>query len=187
MMRELDAADSNEASYWPDYEDAPADVWADTWMNLCRVAGVVVAAQAVEAGKAAFRAAVSEADQDAIRHAQRQAIVRFMLQARSLSACPELAYFVACWQLADDDGDNEQSQTAVGKEFGKTRAAVSKRVNDIRLMLRTGDNVARGQKSRAAARTYQLRQLVIGATRKRIDFTNQQQETNTLWRSTANK
>jgi hypothetical protein len=89
-----------------------------------------------------------------------------MQQAREASGLPDLAYFVACWQLAFELDDNGESQTAVAKEFGKTRAAVSKRVVEIRLAA-TGKNVARGQKSRAAAEVYRLRQFIAGAARPR--------------------
>jgi len=176
-----DPADSNEASYWPEYEDAPADVWADTWLTACRVLGVVVAAQAVEAGKDAVRNILRESDASVIRQAQREAVVRFMLQARAASACPDLAYFVACWQAAFELDDGE-SQTAIAAQFNKTRAAVSKRVVEIRSAL-GGTQVARGQKSREAANTYKLRQLIVGQSRRAADLTQNQKETNTLWNS----
>jgi hypothetical protein len=149
---------------------------------MCRVMGVVVAAKAVEAGKKAVTEVLSKADENIVRQAQREAVVRFMLQARAVSACPQLAYFVACWQLAFNHDPDGPSQTEVAKQFGKTRAAVSKRVVEIIAASNGGDGqIARGQKSRAAANTYTIRQLICGASRRSADLTKTQQETNNLW------
>jgi len=178
-----DPADRKEASYWPQYQDKAEDLWADDWTKMCRIMGVVVAAEAIEAGKRALTNALTAYDQETVRAAQRDAVTRFMLQARQVSACPDLAYFVACWQLAFETDEEGESQTAVANEFGLTRAAVSKRVVEIRKAA-TGNTIARSQKSRSAAKTYQLRQLIVGATRKRIDLTNQEKERLQLWTST---
>jgi len=178
-----DPADRKEASYWPEYQDKAQDLWADDWTKMCRIMGVVVEAEAIEAGKMALTNALTAYDQETVRAAQRDAVTRFMLQARQLSACPDLAYFVACWQLAFEMDEDGESQTAVANEFGLTRAAVSKRVVEIRKAA-TGNTIARSQKSRSAAKTYQLRQLIVGATRKKIDLTNQEKETSKLWTST---
>jgi hypothetical protein len=155
-----DPADRPEASYWPEPADEPIDLFSDTLADLCREACEQLPPACARLARQAFAKVVSEGDLSSVRQAERNAVVRFMQQAREASGLPDLAYFVACWQLAFELDDNGESQTAVAKEFGKTRAAVSKRVVEIRLAA-TGKNVARGQKSRAAAEVYKLRQFVI--------------------------
>jgi hypothetical protein len=177
-----DPADRKEASYWPQHEDRPEDIWADEWLEMCRAADVKVCPDAVTHGKAAVIRALKTTDKDAHRLAQREAIVRFLQQAREVSSCPDLQYFVATWQAAFEleDRDEDKTQTAIAKQFGVTRAAVSKRVVEIRKAANP-NTIARSQKSIAARKTYALRQLIVGQTRKKIDLTNQQKETNNLW------
>jgi len=177
-----DPADRPEASYWPEHNERPEDVWADDWLDMCRLAEVRVCPEAVAFGKKAFVAAVSDTDTDNQRVAQREAIVRFLQQAREVSACPDLQYFVACWQAAFEleDKDEDKTQTAIAKQFNVTRAAVSKRVVEIRKAANPA-TIARSQKSIAARKTYALRQLIVGQTRTKINLTDTQKETNELW------
>lgn len=177
-----DPADRKEASYWPTHEDRPEDIWADEWLELCRRDDVRVCPDAVTHGKAALTKTLKTSDKDGHRLAQREAIVRFLQQAREVSNCPDLQYFVATWQAAFEleDRDEDKTQTAIAKQFGVTRAAVSKRVVEIRKAANP-NTIARSQKSIAARKTYALRQLIVGQTRKKIDLTNQQKETNNLW------
>ena len=177
-----DPADRKEASYWPEYEDNTEDLWADEWLELCRKDNVSVCPQAVTHGKTAVVAALKRTDKDAHRLAQREAIVRFLQQAREVSQCPDLQYFVACWQAAFEleDRDEDKTQTSIAQQFQVTRAAVSKRVVEIRKAANPA-TIARSQKSIAARKVYALRQMIVGQTRTKIDLTNQQKETNNLW------
>lgn len=177
-----DPADRKEASYWPEYEDRCEDLWADEWLELCRKDSVTVCPQAVTHGKTAVVSALKRSDKDAHRLAQREAIVRFLQQSREMKQYAELPYFVACWQCAFEleDSEQDESQTAIAKQFGVTRAAVSKRVVEIRKAANP-QTIARSQKSIAARKTYALRQLIVGQTRTKINITNQQKETNELW------
>ena len=177
-----DPADRKEASYWPTHEDHAEDIWADEWLAMCRKDDVSVCPEAVAHGKTAVSRAIAQVDKDAHRLAQREAIVRFLQQSREMKQYAELPYFVACWQAAFELEDTEQdeSQTAIAKQFGVTRAAVSKRVIEIRKAANP-QTIARSQKSIAARKTYALRQLIVGQTRTKIDLNNQQKETNELW------
>lgn len=177
-----DPADRKEASYWPEYEDRPEDIWADEWLSMCRKADVKICPQAVAHGKAAMVKALTASDCDSHRLAQREAIVRFLQQSREMKQYAELPYFVACWQCAFEleDSEQDESQTAIAKQFGVTRAAVSKRVVEIRKAANP-QTIARSQKSIAARKTYALRQLIVGQTRTKIDISNQQKEINELW------
>ena len=177
-----DPADRKEASYWPEHEDRPEDIWADEWLEMCRRDEVRVCPQAVTHGKAALTKTLKTSDKDGHRLAQREAIVRFLQQAREVSSCPDLQYFVACWMAAFEmeDKDEDRTQTAIAKQFNVTRAAVSKRVVEIRKAANP-TTIARSQKSIAARKVYALRQMIVGQTRKKIDLTNQQKETNNLW------
>lgn len=177
-----DPADRKEASYWPQHEDRPEDIWADEWLEMCRKDEVRVCPDAVTHGKAAMVKALKATDQDAHRVAQREAIVRFLQQAREVSACPDLQYFVACWQAAFEleDKDEDKTQTSIAKQFSVTRAAVSKRVVEIRKAANPS-TIARSQKSLESRKTYALRQMIVGQTRTKIDLTNQQKEKATLW------
>jgi putative heme degradation protein len=177
-----DPADRKEASYWPEYEDRCEDLWADEWLELCRKDDVAVCPQAVMHGKTAVVKALGRTDKDAHRLAQREAIVRFLQQAREVSSCPDLQYFVACWQAAFEleDRDEDKTQTSIAQQFKVTRAAVSKRVVEIRKAANP-NTIARSQKSISARKTYALRQMIVGQTRTKIDLTNQQKETNDLW------
>jgi hypothetical protein len=182
-----DPADRKEASYWPDHEDRPEDVWADEWLDMCRAANVSVCPEAVAHGKAAMVKALDLTDRDSHRLAQREAIVRFLQQAREVSACPDLQYFVATWQAAFEleDKDEDRTQTAIAKQFGVTRAAVSKRVVEIRKAANP-TTIARSQKSLEARKVYALRQMIVGQTRKKIDLNSMQQETKDIWTSMGN-
>jgi hypothetical protein len=182
-----DPADRKEASYWPTHEDRPEDIWADEWLEMCRAADVKVCPDAVTHGKAAVVRVLKVTDKDAHRLAQREAIVRFLQQAREASSCPDLQYFVACWQAAFEleDKDEDRTQTAIAKQFKVTRAAVSKRVIEIRKAANPS-TIARSQKSIEARKVYALRQMIVGQTRTKIDLTSTQKETSDLWTSTAN-
>lgn len=177
-----DPADRKEASYWPEYEDNTEDLWADEWLELCRKDNVSVCPQAVTHGKTAVVAALKRTDKDAHRLAQREAIVRFLQQSREMKQYAELPYFVACWQCAFEleDSQQDESQTAIAKQFGVTRAAVSKRVVEIRKAANP-QTIARSQKSIAARKVYALRQLIVGQTRKKINETSIQKEKAQLW------
>ena len=177
-----DPADRKEASYWPQHQDAPEDIFLDRLAELSRASGESIPALFSKIAAKAFIEASKETDSDAIRNAQREAIVRFLQQAREVSACPDLQYFVATWQAAFEleDKDEDKTQTSIAKQFGVTRAAVSKRVVEIRKAANPA-TIARSQKSIEARKTYALRQLIVGQTRKKIDLTNQQKETNDLW------
>jgi hypothetical protein len=182
-----DPADRKDASYWPTHEDRPEDIWADEWLEMCRAADVKVCPDAITHGKAAVVRVLKVTDKDAHRLAQREAIVRFLQQAREASACPDLQYFVACWQAAFEleDKDEDRTQTAIAKQFKVTRAAVSKRVVEIRKAANPA-TIARSQKSIEARKVYALRQMIVGQTRTKIDLTSTQKETSDLWTSTAN-
>jgi hypothetical protein len=177
-----DPADRKEASYWPTHEDAPEDIFLERLAELARASGEPVPALVGKMAAQAFLAASKETDNDSTRHAQREAIVQFLQQAREASACPDLQYFVACWMAAFEmeDRDEDRTQTTIAKQFNVTRAAVSKRVIEIRKAANPG-TIARSQKSIAARKTYALRQLIVGGTRTKINLTNQQKETQTLW------
>lgn len=177
-----DPADRPESSYWPTHKERPEDVWADDWLDMCRAAEVRVCPEAAALGKKAFVAAIGETDTDAVRQAQREAIVRFLQQSREMKQYAELPYFVACWQCAFEleDSEQDESQTAIAKQFGVTRAAVSKRVVEIRKAANPA-TIARSQKSIAARKTYALRQLIVGQTRKKINETSIQKEKAQLW------
>ena len=177
-----DPADRKEASYWPEHKDAPKDVFLDRLADLSRASGQTVPALFAQMAAMAFIETCQETDSDAVRIAQREAIVRFLQQAREVSACPDLQYFVACWMAAFEleDRDEDRTQTMIAKQFGVTRAAVSKRVIEIRKAANPA-TIARSQKSIAARKTYALRQMIVGQTRTKIDITNQQKETNELW------
>jgi hypothetical protein len=177
-----DPADRKEASYWPTHEDSVEDTWADEWLEMCRAAEVRVCPDAVTHGKAALAKTLKTSDKDGHRLAQREAIVRFLQQAREVSACPDLQYFVATWQAAFEleDKDEDKTQTSIARQFNVTRAAVSKRVVEIRKAANP-NTIARSQKSIAARKTYALRQLIVGGTRTKINLPNQQKETQTLW------
>jgi predicted transcriptional regulator len=79
-----------------------------------------------------------------------------------------------------EDRDEDRTQTLIAKQFNVTRAAVSKRVVEIRKAANP-QTIARSQKSIAARKTYALRQLIVGQTRTKIDLNNQQKEMNELW------
>lgn len=177
-----DPADRPDASYWPTHQERPEDVWADDWLDMCRAAEVRVCPEAAALGKKAFVAALGETDTDTVRQAQREAIVRFLQQSREMKQYSELPYFVACWQCAFEleDSEQDESQTAIAKQFGVTRAAVSKRVVEIRKAANPA-TIARSQKSIAARKTYALRQLIVGQTRKKINETSIQKEKAQLW------
>ena len=177
-----DPADRKEASYWPTHKDAPEDIFLERLAELARASGEPVPALVGKMAAQAFLAASKETDNDATRHAQREAIVQFLQQAREASACPDLQYFVACWMAAFEmeDRDEDRTQTTIAKQFNVTRAAVSKRVVEIRKAANP-QTIARSQKSIAARKTYALRQLIVGQTRTKIDLNNQQKETNELW------
>lgn len=177
-----DPADRKEASYWPEHIDAPEDIFLERLGELARASGETVPALVGKVAAQAFLETCNQTDNDGVRNAQRQAIVQFLQQAREASACPDLQYFVACWQAAFEleDKDEDRTQTTIAKQFNVTRAAVSKRVIEIRKAANPG-TVARGQKSIASRKTYRLRQLIVGQTRTKIDQTQQQKETNELW------
>lgn len=177
-----DPADRPEASYWPEHKERPEDVWADEWLEMCRKDEVRVCPEAATLGKKAFVAAIGDTDTDTVRQAQREAIVRFLQQSREMKQYAELPYFVACWQCAFEleDSEQDESQTAIAKQFGVTRAAVSKRVVEIRKAANPA-TIARSQKSIAARKVYALRQLIVGQTRTKINISNQQKEINELW------
>ena len=177
-----DPADRKEASYWPQHEDTVEDTWADEWLEMCRAAEVRVCPDAVNHGKAALMKTLKTSDKDGHRLAQREAIVRFLQQAREVSACPDLQYFVATWQAAFEleDKDEDKTQTSIAKQFGVTRAAVSKRVVEIRKAANP-NTIARSQKSIEARKTYALRQLIVGQTRTKINLTTTQKETADIW------
>lgn len=177
-----DPADRPESSYWPEHKERPEDIWADDWLEMCRKDEVRVCPEAVMLGKKAFVAAIGETDTDTVRLAQREAIVRFLQQSREMKQYAELPYFVACWQCAFEleDSQQDESQTAIAKQFGVTRAAVSKRVVEIRKAANP-QTIARSQKSIAARKVYALRQLIVGQTRKKINETSIQKEKAQLW------
>ena len=177
-----DPADRKEASYWPEHQDAPQDIFLDRLAELSRASGESVPALFCKLAGQAFIDTCKETDSDAIRNAQREAIVRFLQQAREVSQCPDLQYFVACWQAAFEleDRDEDKTQTSIAQQFQVTRAAVSKRVVEIRKAANPA-TIARSQKSIAARKTYALRQLIVGQTRTKINISNQQKEINELW------
>jgi len=177
-----DPADRKEASYWPEHRDAPEDIFLERLAELARASGEQVPALVGKMAAQAFLAASKETDNDSTRHAQREAIVQFLQQAREASACPDLQYFVACWMAAFEmeDRDEDRTQTTIAKQFNVTRAAVSKRVIEIRKAANPG-TIARSQKSIAARKTYALRQLIVGGTRTKINLTTTQKETADIW------
>jgi hypothetical protein len=177
-----DPADRKEASYWPEHDDRPEDVFLDRLAELFRGTGESMPALFAKFAAKAFLEAIKNTDNDAVRVAQGEAIVRFLQQAREVSACPDLQYFVACWMAAFEmeDKDEDRTQTAIAKQFGVTRAAVSKRVVEIRKAANPS-TIARSQKSIAARKVYALRQMIVGQTRTKVDLTVTQKETAELW------
>jgi hypothetical protein len=177
-----DPADRKEASYWPEHDDRPEDVFLDRLAELFRGTGESMPALFAKLAATAFLEAIKNTDNDAVRVAQGEAIVRFLQQAREVSACPDLQYFVACWMAAFEmeDKDEDRTQTAIAKQFGVTRAAVSKRVVEIRKAANPS-TIARSQKSIAARKVYALRQMIVGQTRTKVDLTVTQKETAELW------
>jgi hypothetical protein len=177
-----DPADRKEASYWPEYIDAPKYIFLERLADLFRETGEPIPALVAKLAGLAFIEAIKETDNDSIRIAQRDAIVRFMQQARGASACPDLQYFVACWMAAFEleDKDEDKTQTSIAKQFGVTRAAVSKRVVEIRKAANPA-TIGRGQKSIQARTTYAFRQLIQAQTRIKIDLTSTQKDTNEQW------
>ena len=177
-----DPADRPEASYWPTHEDKPEDVFLDRLAELFRATGESMPALFGKLAATAFIDAIKNTDNDAVRVAQGEAIVRFLQQAREASSCPDLQYFVACWMAAFEmeDKDEDRTQTAIAKQFNVTRAAVSKRVVEIRKAANPA-TIARSQKSIAARKVYALRQMIVGQTRTKVDLTTTQKETQILW------
>jgi hypothetical protein len=177
-----DPADRKEASYWPTHKDAPEDIFLDRLAELFRATGESMPALFAKLAAAAFLDAIKNTNNDAVRVAQGEAIVRFMQQAREASSCPDLQYFVACWMAAFEmeDKDQDRTQTSIARQFGVTRAAVSKRIVEIRKAANP-NTIARSQKSLQSRNTYAIRQMIVGATRVKIDLTNQQKEKATLW------
>lgn len=177
-----DPADRKEASYWPQHVDAPEDIFLERLGELARASGETVPALVGKAAARAFLETCNQTDNDGVRNAQREAIVQFLQQAREASSCPDLQYFVACWMAAFEmeDRDEDRTQTLIAKQFNVTRAAVSKRVVEIRKAANP-QTIARSQKSIAARKTYALRQLIVGQTRTKIDLTSTQKETAELW------
>ena len=177
-----DPADRPESSYWPQYQDAPEDVFLDRLLALAKASGETVTSLCAKLAAKAFLETIAETDTDNVRVAQREAIVRFLQQSREMKQYAELPYFVACWQCAFEleDSEQDESQTAIAKQFGVTRAAASKRVVEIRKAANP-QTIARSQKSIAARKTYALRQLIVGQTRTKINISNQQKEINELW------
>jgi predicted transcriptional regulator len=177
-----DAADMPAASYWPEYEDAPVDIFKDELMEVCKSANLVLSLQMKEVAVEAFKRCVNYCDTAERRHAYREAVLMLLTQCRKAEKIPELAYFAACYALSLEM-DEGKSQTAVAKEFGVTRAAVSKRVVTIRNAM-SSEQVARGQKSRAAAKVYTLRQLMVGALRTKTKLNETAERTNQIWTTT---
>jgi hypothetical protein len=177
-----DPADRKEASYWPEHHDAPEDIFLERLAELARASRETVPALVGKLAAQAFVETCNQTDNDGVRNAQREAIVQFLQQAREASSCPDLQYFVACWMAAFEmeDRDEDRTQTLIAKQFNVTRAAVSKRVVEIRKAANPG-TIARSQKSIAARKTYALRQLIVGQTRTKIDLTSTQKEINNLW------
>jgi hypothetical protein len=175
-----DPADRKEASYWPEHEDRPEDIWADEWLEMCRRDDVKVCPDAVTHGKAAFAKTLVITDSASHRNAQRQALAQFLKDVSDLKHCPspDLQYKADC--LLVSFGLIEASQTQVADKHNVTRAAVSKRVVEIRNSA-TPKTVARLQKSLEARKVYALRQKIVAQTRVRIDLSNQDKETKIAW------
>lgn len=177
-----DLADSPASSYWPEHQDSPEDVWADDLCRRCREAGITAPPEVVRLGREAVRDVITLAADAEHRLAQQEAVTRFLQQVRDCEALPELQYFVACWQLAyEKNEDEDESQTAVARQFGVTRAAVQKRVKNIRAM-QNPNQVSRGQKSLAARKVYELRQFIVGATAPRQKQETIQRKATQLWK-----
>jgi hypothetical protein len=160
-----DPADRKEASYWPTHEDKPEDIWADEWLEMCRRDDVRVCPDAVTHGKAAFVSSLQKTDNDQIRAAKRETVVELLRQIADLKNCPidKLQYkadiLLASFELSD------LSATDIGRKYGLTRAAPSKQIVETRKKANP-KTIARSQKSIEARKTYALRQVIVGATRK---------------------
>ena len=160
-----DPADRKEASYWPQHEDRPEDIWADEWLEMCRAADVRVCPEAVTHGKKAFLAVLQRTDNDQIHAAKRETVVELLRQITDLKNCPidKLQYkadvLLASFELSD------LSATDIGHKYGLTRAAPSKQIVETRKRANP-KTIARSQKSIEARRTYALRQMIVGQTRK---------------------
>ena len=124
-----DPADRKEASYWPEHQDAPEDIFLERLAELARATGETVPALVGKVAAQAFLETCGQTDNDGVRNAQREAIVQFLQQAREASACPDLQYFVACWMAAFEmeDRDEDRTQTTIAKQFGVTRRIPTQR------------------------------------------------------------
>ena len=106
-----DPADRKEASYWPEHQDAPEDIFLERLAELARATGETVPALVGKVAAQAFLETCGQTDNDGVRNAQREAIVQFLQQAREASACPDLQYFVACWMAAFEMEDRDEDRT----------------------------------------------------------------------------
>jgi hypothetical protein len=174
-----DPADRKEASYWPEHEDRPEDIWADEWLEMCRRDDVKVCPDAVTHGKAAFLSCLQKTDNDQIHAAKRETVVELLRQITDLKNCPveKLQYkadiLLASFELSD------LSATDIGHKYGLTRAAPSKQIVETRKKANP-KTIARSQKSIESRKTYALRQLIVGQSRKpKPKQTQLQKESNT--------
>lgn len=162
-----DPADRKEASYWyrPESQDKPEDIWADEWLEMCRKDNISVCPDAAKHGKAVFVAVLQRTDNDQIHAAKRETVVELLRQITELKNCPidKLQYkadiLLASFELSD------LSATDIGHKYGLTRAAPSKQIVETRKRANP-KTIARSQKSIDARRTYALRQMIVGQTRK---------------------
>lgn len=162
-----DPADRPDASYWyrPEDEDKPEDIWADEFLEMCRAAEIKVGPDEVDCGKKAYVKTMLATESASHRNAARYALSQFFKQVSALKHCPidKLQYEIDCLLVTYEL--TEQSQTEIANKHGVTRAAVSKR----QVMERnksTPQTKARLQKSFEARKTYALRQMLVGQTRK---------------------
>ena len=77
-----DPADRKEASYWPEHQDAPEDIFLERLAELARATGETVPALVGKVAAQAFLETCGQTDNDGVRNAQREAIVQFLQQAR---------------------------------------------------------------------------------------------------------
>ena len=171
---------SSSGSEWPEYADNSADVFAEVFQEQL---GQPVPLATMKAAKAAFVQACDETGADGKQQDRAEIIVQLLRQFRSFDNCPELSYFAALYLAAFGLSDlpEDKTFTSIAKEFGVTRAAISKRIKDIRAAANPLQT-CRHQKSLASRKVYSLRQLIVGASISRPNLTKSQKETEELWR-----
>jgi hypothetical protein len=181
-----DPADSIRASYREEFHDEAEDIWADEWLEMCRKDDVRVCPQAVKLGKAAFVKTTLECDLSMFQYAQRRAVMQLLKQITTLRDWEDkqVIYHANCWLSALNE--TEKSMTEIGADYGKTRAAASKKVQNYQIRMNPMIK-ARSQKSLESRKTNALAALLTAARQdKGKELTPTQQRKQTKWTAKSN-